>query len=770
MGNCFQWSMAVALTVLLVPGAWAAPTVLGIRDTRFTLNDQPTFLLGISYYGAPGGSEEFIRADLDDMQRLGFNWLRVWATWAHSGADVSAVDIQGQPRQPFMDRLKWLVAECDRRGLIVDVTITRGKGAGSVPDIAAHRTAVEALVNALREHRNWYLDLANERDVGDARFVSVEELRDLRELVRALDPQRLVTASFGGHDLNETHVRDGLISAGLDFLSPHRPRHAGSPEETAEKAREVLAAMRAVGRMGPLHYQEPFRRGYGTWQPAAEEFLIDLRGAISGGAAGWCLHNGSRRGTDDGEPRRSFDLGHRRLFDQLDEEERKVTQRARFAVNGLPRLRVSENKRFLVKEDGTPFFWLGDTAWSLFQRPTREEVDLYLETRAAQGFTVVQAVVLGNICGTSAQNPQGAYPLKNNDPAQPNEAFFTNVDYVVNKAEALGLYIGMLPTWGDHVCPLKGAEARRIFTPQNAAIYGEFLGRRYRNKPIIWVLGGDHNPTAAEVITWRAMAKGLSRGDGGAHLMTYHPRGWSSSSAFVHAEPWLDFHMIQSGHARRDAENYSMIAADYAKEPVRPCLDGEPCYEDHPVNWVPENGYFDDYDVRKAAYRALFAGAFGHTYGANPVWQFYEPDRRPITGARTFWREGLQLPGANQMKHARALLESRPFLRRVPDQSLLVSPLSTGADHPQATRDADGGYAFVYLPSGKPVTVDLEKLAGQRVRAWWYNPRTGAAEAAGESDRHGAREFAPPDSSHGPDWVLVLDDAGKEFPPPGSRH
>ena len=344
--------------------------------------------------------------------------------------------------------------------------------------------------------------------------------------------------------------------------------------------------------------------------------------------------------------------------------------------------------------------------------------------------------------------------------------YFAHVDYVVNKAESLRLYVGMLPTWGDHVSPLKGDEARRIFTPQNAAGYGEFLGRRYRDKPIIWILGGDHNPTPEDILTWRAMADGLNRGDGGAHLMTYHPRGGASSSQFLNAESWLDFDMIQSGHARRDAANYSMIAADYAKEPVRPCLDGEPNYEDHPVNWKLDNGYFDDYDVRKAAYRALFAGAFGHTYGANPVWQFYESGRKPITGARTPWRGALHLAGADQMQYARALLESRPFFSRVPDQSLLVSAPGTGADHVQATRDADGSYAFVYLPTGQTVEVDLRKLSGPRLRAAWFDPRTGTAQISGEYANDRPREFTPPSDGPGQDWVLVLDDVNHDRPLP----
>ena len=194
--------------------------------SRFTLNGKPTFMLGISYYGALGAPEKLIRPDLDDIERHGFNWLRVWATWESFGDDVSAVDSRGEPRQPYMDKLKWLVAECDRRGLVVDVTLTRGKNAGRVPDFESHRRAVETVVNALKQHRNWFIDLANERDVRDDRYVPPAELKTLRELVRRLDSPRLVTASFGGHDLDEDDIRDALVTAELDFLSPHRPRES----------------------------------------------------------------------------------------------------------------------------------------------------------------------------------------------------------------------------------------------------------------------------------------------------------------------------------------------------------------------------------------------------------------------------------------------------------------------------------------------------------------------------------------------------------------
>lgn len=293
------------------------------------MNGRPTFLLGFSYYAALGAPHEFITQDLDDLQGKGFNWLRVWATWSGFKNDISAIDTRGHGRQPYLDNLKWLVAECDRRGMVVDVTLLRGE---NLPDMRAHLVAVETIVNALKSHRNWYLDLGNERDVGDARFVSVEELKRLQKRVHELDDQRLVTASFGGHDLSRDDVRDAILKAGLDFLAPHRPRNSGSPSETEAQTRSLLKLADDLGRVVPVQYQEPFRRGYTRWQPTADDFTTDLRGAIAGGAAGWCFHNGSQRGVDDERPRRSFDLRERRLMDQLDEEELKFIDLAKTVI------------------------------------------------------------------------------------------------------------------------------------------------------------------------------------------------------------------------------------------------------------------------------------------------------------------------------------------------------------------------------------------------------------------------------------------------------
>jgi hypothetical protein len=163
----------------------------------------------------------------------------------------------------------------------------------------------------------------------------------------------------------------------------------------------------------------------------------------------------------------------------------------------------------------------------------------------------------------------------------------------------------------------------------------------------------------------------------------------------------------------------------------------------------------------------LFAGAHGHTYGCHDIWQMWEPKREVINRARTPWYDAMHLPGAMQMKHARALLESRPYLTRIPDQSLVLSEVGTGGEHIQATRDSQGRYMMVYVPVTKPLVVDTSVITGLQLRVWWFDPRTGVAQLAGEYSNEGQCQFTPPLSDTGSDWVLVIDDAAKNFAAPG---
>lgn len=313
----------------------ASQTTLGIAEGRFLVNGQPTFLLGASYYGGLGAPPEFVRQDFDDLVAAGFNWVRVWATWTFFDHDVSAVDSTGGPREPYLSALKALLDEADQRGMIVDVTVTHARerpGQQTVlGSLEAHRRAMETLARELKPWRNVYFDLSNERDVRDQRYVSLGDLATLAAAVRAIDPERLLTASCTG-ELTKEDLREQLTVAALDFITPHRPRNSESARACRARTEQAIAWMRELGRVVPLHYQEPFRRGYSRgWEPTVDDFLTDLHGAREGGAAGWCFHNGDSRFAPEQRPRRSFDLrpAEGRLMAQLDEVEREFVARAR---------------------------------------------------------------------------------------------------------------------------------------------------------------------------------------------------------------------------------------------------------------------------------------------------------------------------------------------------------------------------------------------------------------------------------------------------------
>jgi len=134
--------------------------------------------------------------------------------------------------------------------------------------------------------------------------------------------------------------------------------------------------------------------------------------------------------------------------------------------------------------------------------------------------------------------------------------------------------------------------------------------------------------------------------------MTFCPWGGRSSAEYVHDEAWLDFNVLQSGHTSARLDNRRMVAEDYGRKPAKPCLDGEPAYEDHPdMRWErgSEAPYFDDAMVRRLACQAVFADACGHTYGCHAVWQFFDGEREAVNRAHRPWRRALRLPGAEQI-------------------------------------------------------------------------------------------------------------------------
>ena len=445
-------------------------------------------------------------------------------------------------------------------------------------------------------------------------------------------------------------------------------------------------------------------------------------------------------------------------------------------------LKVSENKRFFTDQGGKPFFWLADTGWLLFNRLTREEADRYLTDRQQKGFNVVQVMVVQalrtvNVYGDSALTNRdlGVPKVTDGNVFENSEAYdyWDHVDYVVGKAAEKGIKIGMVPIWGNAV---KNGKT----SPAQAKAYAQFLAQRYRDRQnIVWINGGDIQGDVVPEI-WEAIGSTL-RTEDPDHLITFHPFGRMQSSKWFHDREWLDFNMFQSGHRtyaqdneakdlRYGEDNWRYVEADYARQPVKPVLDGEPSYENiwHGLHDKTLPVWTAD-DVRRYAYWSVFAGACGFTYGNNGVMQMRKQrtvSAQARAGAQVsvsptmdskmaLWNEAIDDPGAGQMVHLKNLILSKPYFERVPDQSLIAEN-GERYDRLLATRGKD--YALIYTWNGRDMKINMGKIGGAKVNASWYDPRTGQTKVLGKIENKGIKTFNPPgEVRNGNDWVLVLE-------------
>lgn len=447
-----------------------------------------------------------------------------------------------------------------------------------------------------------------------------------------------------------------------------------------------------------------------------------------------------------------------------------------FAQEERSRLQVSPNGHYLQYEDETPFFWLGDTGWELFHRLTKEEIRQYLDNRKSKGFNVIQAVILAELDGLHSPNKYGDRPLVADNPDQPNEKYFQLIDSVMEMATQRDIIMALLPAWGDKVTLKYGGEGPVIFNPENAYRYGKFLGNRYgKFNNLVWILGGDR-PPQDDKDDWKpvyaAIAKGLDDGAGRHILKTFHPGGYVwESSVYLHNQPWMDFNMIQSGHAELDQPVWNSVLRDWNLKPTKPTLDAEPCYEDHPVNpWPtfrPEKGFFSAYDVRRQIYRSVFSGGCGVTYGQVAIWQFYNPSVKKLPYTKEYWYEVLDHPGAFQAGYLKRLIQSRPYENRISDTSIIVDGQGEKMEHIAAFRDSAGRYIMVYIPVGKTITVNTSFIRSKKLKISWFNPITGTVQKSKSVVNRQKMQVTTPSVGKGNDWVLIIDDSKEKFSNPG---
>jgi len=395
-------------------------------------------------------------------------------------------------------------------------------------------------------------------------------------------------------------------------------------------------------------------------------------------------------------------------------------------------VKVSPNGRYFVDQKGHPVFWLGTTQWQVFRDNSLDDAKTIITKTKSHGFAFIQVMLAGVGDGTRP-NTHGDKPWVNDNPLTPNEAYFKNVDSVLDFARQNNVVISLT---------LYHQRWRNRITRDNARAWATWLARRYRNVPtLVWSMTPEAREEFAPVL--RELAAGLREGDGGAHLITFKPDPAPYSSSFIHGEPWLDFDSMQVWRSLNLI--YPMVTKDYGLTPVKPVLMAEGAYEAG-----TEYGFdVTPLWVRRQAYYSYLCGAH-FTYGHNDSWRVLPA-----------WRKSLDAPGAVQMGILRRIFLAREeWWHLVPDQSVFASGGNTRGDVLNlAARHQDGKWLMAYLGSRASFSIDLTKFrAGNQAKASWLNPATGASAPAGTFPNSGVQAFSTPEGWE--DALLILESPG----------
>ena len=431
-------------------------------------------------------------------------------------------------------------------------------------------------------------------------------------------------------------------------------------------------------------------------------------------------------------------------------------------------LSVSADGRYFTNNDH-PFFWLGDTAWSIFRCLNDENAYIYLKNRAEKKFSVIQCVLVNHHSFAKIKKKHLGLPDPSESPdilasiSEDNEAYWKHVDDVMDMAEKLNLYLAVLPVWGS-------IARDGILNMGNVQAYADFIIKRYGSRPnIIWVMGGDIRGDGSFEL-WNTFARILKQRCPDK-LVGYHPFGRTSSSYWFSEAEWLDFNMFQSGHRRYDQtnlyswddaakqepwhgeDNWRYVEHDLALEKVRPVLDAEPSYEQIPQGLHnASEPRWQDYHIRRYGYWSVMAGAAGHTYGHNAVFQFfgsvYAP---PGCGVAETWDIAIHHPGASQMQIMRELMEEIKWYECAPMDVMF----GKGEKQGYITTFGNDKNMLVYDYSGRLFAVEAEGYG--KADAYWIDPASGVRSYLGCFDLAQGKVFTPPTKPVGHnDWLLLL--------------
>ncbi len=428
-------------------------------------------------------------------------------------------------------------------------------------------------------------------------------------------------------------------------------------------------------------------------------------------------------------------------------------------------VRASADRRAFAHEDGTPFFWLGDTWWmGLCKRWSMDDFRLMTADRAQQGFTVIQ-IVAGLYPDMPAFDPRGAneagFPWEL-DFARINPAYFDMADLRIQWLVRNGLMPCIVGCWG-YFLPWMGEEKMRKHWRNLVARWGAY--------PVVWCLAGEvimpyylsdsrDADIAAQRVGWTRLGRYLREIDPYRHPISAHAGLTGNGYDQVDDLSVLDFGMPQPGHGNLDAVRgqAALMVRNITHEPRMPVVNSEANYEGIMGTCWEEVQRFTFWST-------MLSGAAGFTYGANGIWQInaraalYGPSPHGFSWGDTPWEEAYLLPGGRQVAIGKRILQRFNWQRFAPHQEW-VEPAAHEGDYQQPyAAGIPGEVRVIYTALSSPgIRVTLKGLEpGIRYTATYHDPRTGCEVPCGPLQPEADGSCLAPQPPLFQDWVLVLE-------------
>ncbi len=424
-------------------------------------------------------------------------------------------------------------------------------------------------------------------------------------------------------------------------------------------------------------------------------------------------------------------------------------------------LKVSETGRYLTYGDGTPFFYLGDTAWEMGWKSNKEELVTYLQDRKSKGFNVIHTVPLSHqyLSNNGRRNQYGEDFFLDEDYYKINPRYFDYIDEIVDMANENGMLVAIVPLWGWlnelHRNPDWGDNYINI---EQSKLMARYISSRYAADNVVWIVGGDDRyDTDERREFWDSFARIIKNSTGWRQLATVHPRGWSASFDYFDPDTeWIDFQMYQSSHLVSAYYVYRTGKRGFNLEPIKPVINGEPNYEDifNDLQRPDEEGAFRvrPVHVREAAYQSILSGAtMGINYGANGIWQWSTERNAGSHFARDNVMTAIHYPGSSQMTILKDIMVQYNWYKLKPVQEYVTVENSDKV----VITGSTGQHLISYFPSNLNSKVKFILPQNLYVSSSKFiNPTTGEEVLASSMPDTRSFSVTPPDTM---DWLFVAD-------------